>query len=92
MADMVSKHGSEGVSDFFLSLQVWGTPQQCLDKILDIRSRVGCDTYVGVFSYAGMPYDDAEASMRLFAHEVMPALKEIEPLPTGATERAAHPA
>lgn len=92
MSDMVNKHGSEGVSDFFLSLQVWGTPQQCLDKILDIRSRVGCDTYIGVFSYAGMPHDDAEASMRLFAREVMPALKEIAPLQVAAAQPAAHPA
>lgn len=92
MSDMVKQHGAEGVSEFFLSLQVWGTPRQCLDKILDIRSRVGCDTYVGVFSYAGMPHDDAEASMRLFAREVMPALKEIAPLQAAAEQPEAQPA
>src|SRR5579862_5131077 len=56
MSDMVTRHGTEGVTDFFLNLQVWGTPAQCLDKILDIRSRVGCESFVGVFNYAGIPY------------------------------------
>jgi alkanesulfonate monooxygenase SsuD/methylene tetrahydromethanopterin reductase-like flavin-dependent oxidoreductase (luciferase family) len=78
MSEMVNKYGPQGVTDFFLSLQVWGTPQQCIDKILDIRARVGCDTYVGVFSYAGMPYEEAERSQRLFARTVMPELKRTD--------------
>jgi alkanesulfonate monooxygenase SsuD/methylene tetrahydromethanopterin reductase-like flavin-dependent oxidoreductase (luciferase family) len=90
MSEMVDKYGSSGVSDFFLSLQVWGTPRQCLDKIVDIRSRVGCDTFIGVFSYAGMPHDMAESSMRLFAREVMPALKRIEPAQPAVEPQPAH--
>jgi len=78
MSEMVNQHGTDGVSDFFLNLQVWGTPEQCLAKILDIRSRVGADTFVGVFSYAGMPIADAERSMRLFAAEVMPELQRLD--------------
>jgi alkanesulfonate monooxygenase SsuD/methylene tetrahydromethanopterin reductase-like flavin-dependent oxidoreductase (luciferase family) len=77
MQEMVTKYGAEGVSDFFLNLQVWGTPQQCYEKILEIRGHVGCETYVGVFSYAGMPIDDAERSMRLFGREVMPELQRL---------------
>ena len=77
MSEMVNQHGSAGVSDFFLNLQVWGTPRQCLEKILDIRSRVGCETFVGVFNYAGMSSADAERSMRLFAAEVMPELQRL---------------
>ena len=78
MSDMVHKYGVDGVTDFFLNLQVWGTPAQCVEKILDIRSRVGCETFVGVFSYAGMPYADAERSLRLFAAEVMPELQRLD--------------
>jgi alkanesulfonate monooxygenase SsuD/methylene tetrahydromethanopterin reductase-like flavin-dependent oxidoreductase (luciferase family) len=76
MQEMVGKYGTAGVTDFFLSLQVWGTPQQCLDKIREIRNQVGCGSYIGVFSYAGMPHAEAERSMRLFASEVMPELKK----------------
>ena len=60
-----------------MNLQVWGTPEQCYEKILDIHARTGNSHYVGVFSYAGMPYEDAESNMRLFAREVMPALKKL---------------
>ena len=71
------KHGVQMSRDFFTNLQVWGTPAQCVDKIADIRERVGCESVVGVFSYAGMPYEMAEKNMRLFAAEVMPRLKKM---------------
>ena len=55
-----------------------------LRQILDIRRRVGNDHFVGVFSYAGMPYDEAERNIRLFAREVMPALQKLGPAPPPA--------
>jgi len=72
--------GADTLTEFFLNLQVWGTPTQCYEKILDIRSRVGCETFVSAFSYAGMPYEEAERNQRLFAREVMPALQRLAPL------------
>ena len=72
-----SDGGAEAMTDFFLGLQVWGTPDQCLERALDIRSRVGNQTFVGVFSYAGLPADEAERNMRLFAREVMPRLQAL---------------
>ena len=79
--------GADAATEFFMDLQVWGTPEQCLAKILAIRERVGNDTFVGVFSYAGMPYDEAERNMRLFARAVAPRLQEL-----GVTTRADVPA
>jgi len=72
-----AKGGDDALTEFFLDLQVWGTPEQCLEKILDIRRRTGCETYVGVFSYAGMPMAEAERNMRLFASRVMPRLQAL---------------
>jgi alkanesulfonate monooxygenase SsuD/methylene tetrahydromethanopterin reductase-like flavin-dependent oxidoreductase (luciferase family) len=77
MAEKITTYGTDKVVDFFVDLQVWGTPEQCYDKIVDIRRRVGNDHYVGVFSYAGMPPDEAERNMRLFAAEVLPALSRV---------------
>jgi len=77
MAEKITTYGTDKVVDFFVDLQVWGTPEQCYDKIMDIRRRVGNDHYVGVFSYAGMPPDEAERNMRLFASEVLPALARV---------------
>jgi alkanesulfonate monooxygenase SsuD/methylene tetrahydromethanopterin reductase-like flavin-dependent oxidoreductase (luciferase family) len=78
MSEKIAEYGTDTVIDYFVNLQVSGTPEQCYDKILDIHRRTGNSHYVGVFSYAGMAYEDAEASMRLFAREVMPQLKKLD--------------
>jgi alkanesulfonate monooxygenase SsuD/methylene tetrahydromethanopterin reductase-like flavin-dependent oxidoreductase (luciferase family) len=80
--------GADMMTEFFLGLQVWGTPEMCYEKILDIQRRTGAEAFTGVFSYAGMPYDTAEASMRLFAAEVMPELKKHVPIEDQLIARA----
>jgi hypothetical protein len=72
------KGGAGALTEFFLDLQVWGTPDQCFEKIVAIRRRIGCETYVGVFGYAGMPLAEAERNMRLFARAVMPRLRALD--------------
>lgn len=79
MADKIQTYGADSVTDFFVDLQISGTPEQCYEQILDVRRRVGNEHFVGVFSYAGMPYPEAERNMRLFAKEVMPQLQKLEP-------------
>ena len=74
MSEKLQKHGTDVSSRFFTDLQVYGTPAQCLDRIHDIRGLIGNDTFVAVCSYAGMPADECERYLRLFASEVMPAL------------------
>ena len=77
MAEKIHQYGTDTVIDYFMNLQVWGTPEQCYEKILDIHARTGNSHYVGVFSYAGMPYDEAERNLRHFAKEVMPPLQKL---------------
>jgi len=77
MAEKIQQYGTDKVIEYFMNLQVWGTPEQCYEKILDVRRRVGNDTFVGVFSYAGMDYAEAERNMRLFAREVILELKQL---------------
>ena len=79
MAEKIHQYGTDTVIDYFMNLQVWGTPEQCYEKILDIHARTGNSHYVGVFSYAGMPYENAEQNMRCFAKDVMPALQKLDP-------------
>lgn len=81
----MQEHVSKSVDDavkFFMNLQVWGTPEQCLERIRNFTARTGAGAYTGVFSYGGMPLADAEASLRLFAREVLPELRKMpgEPL------------
>jgi alkanesulfonate monooxygenase SsuD/methylene tetrahydromethanopterin reductase-like flavin-dependent oxidoreductase (luciferase family) len=78
-AEKIQTYGTGSVIDFFVDLQVWGTPEQCTAKILAIRERIGNEAFVGVFSYAGMPPGEAARNLRLFAAEVMPALRKVAP-------------
>ena len=85
MQENISKPGMrDAMVDFFLGLQIYGTPQQCTDRIADFSARLGSETFTGVFSYAGMPYEMAEQNLRLFASEVMPRLKSMAPAKVAA--------
>jgi alkanesulfonate monooxygenase SsuD/methylene tetrahydromethanopterin reductase-like flavin-dependent oxidoreductase (luciferase family) len=89
MQQLVSAEGgADAMTEFFLSLQVWGTPEMCYEKIIDTQTRMGAEAFNAVFSYAGMPYEDAEANMRLFAKEVMPELKKHVPIADQLIARA----
>jgi alkanesulfonate monooxygenase SsuD/methylene tetrahydromethanopterin reductase-like flavin-dependent oxidoreductase (luciferase family) len=92
MSEKIQQYGTGTVIDYFVNLQVWGTPEQCYEKIRDIHARTGNSHYVGVFSYAGMPYAEAERNMRLFAREVMPELRSLgtsEASTNGAADKPA---
>jgi hypothetical protein len=70
--------GADAAIRFFMDLQIWGTPAQCYDKIMDVQRRVGNEHFVGVFSYAGMSAEESQRNMRLFAAEVMPRLQRAQ--------------
>jgi alkanesulfonate monooxygenase SsuD/methylene tetrahydromethanopterin reductase-like flavin-dependent oxidoreductase (luciferase family) len=82
---------SYDLAAMYLNNQVWGTPDQCVDKLETIRRMMGPDHFVCVMKYGGMPVDVAEASMRLFAAEVLPAAQQLPdpPAPTASGSTAA---
>ena len=63
----------------YLENNVWGTPEQCLEKLEAINNLMGADEFVAVFSYGSMPFEKAEASMRLFAERVLPKARSFSP-------------
>ncbi len=75
--EKIKQYGNQDVKDFFLDLQVWGTPEQCFEKIMSTRARIGNESFLAAFSFGGMPYAEVEKSMRLFAEKVMPRLKQV---------------
>jgi alkanesulfonate monooxygenase SsuD/methylene tetrahydromethanopterin reductase-like flavin-dependent oxidoreductase (luciferase family) len=79
-ARMQSDEGVKKMTDFFIDLHPWGTPDQVYEKIVRISEMTGAEGFIGVFSSGGMPYDQAESGMRLFAEKVMPRLKKRIPL------------
>ena len=72
--------GMEAMTDFFVDLQIWGTPDQVTEKIVNLQDETYMDGYMGVFSYAGMPIEEADRSMKLFARTVMPELQALAPV------------
>lgn len=86
-AEAIARHGADAATQFFVDLQIWGTPKMCYERIREISDRTGADSFVGVFSYAGMPITEAQRNMRLFAEAVAPRLKG---LPAAATRPQAR--
>ncbi|MEL7158278.1 MAG: LLM class flavin-dependent oxidoreductase [Actinomycetota bacterium] len=72
--------GYERSTDFFVDLQVWGTPEQVIERIITIQDNTYNDGFMGVFSYAGMPAEEAERNARLFAEQVRPELQAMAPV------------
>jgi len=77
LTETIESEGVDAMAEFFMDLQVWGTPEQCYEKIKDIHARTDCCGFTGLFSYAGMDMNIAEQNMELFAEEVMPELKKL---------------
>lgn len=74
-AAMLRDVGLEGAGKAFVNINSWGTPQMILEK-MDARRQIVGDFELNIMcSYAGMPYDMAESSMRLFSSKVMPELQ-----------------
>lgn len=80
MQEELHQHGADAATKEFMDLQVWGTPEQCFEKIREVSTNLHSDHFGGVFSMAGMDYEDAERNMRLFASKVMPELKKLPPV------------
>ena len=74
-AEMLEKIGVDGYVKGFLAANAWGTPEQLLETFQARRDTIGEFELVTCFRYGGMPFEDAEASMRLFAAEVLPELQ-----------------
>jgi alkanesulfonate monooxygenase SsuD/methylene tetrahydromethanopterin reductase-like flavin-dependent oxidoreductase (luciferase family) len=70
--DLMKAIGLEKLCDMYLGVNVWGTPDQILDKLHARREVVGDHDLTCCFRFAGLPSADAEASMRTFAEDVLP--------------------
>ena len=77
-SEAMRKDSSEFKRGFYNS-HPWGTPAQTIARATELANTFGTNELMFVFKYGDMPMDEAERSMRLFAKEVMPALKALNP-------------
>jgi alkanesulfonate monooxygenase SsuD/methylene tetrahydromethanopterin reductase-like flavin-dependent oxidoreductase (luciferase family) len=70
--------GVEAAADAYAACALSGTPDQILAKIAGIKEVLGSFELTVLPSFGGMPYDQAERSLELFAKEVMPGARELQ--------------
>ena len=74
-AKLMVEAGMQQVSDDYLAGQVWGTPEQVLEKIRLRREAYGDYDILMCVRFAGTPYEVSERTLRTFAAEVMPEIR-----------------
>ena len=67
--------GEAGFLKGFLKANAFGTPDQILTTLEQRRKELGPFEQATCFRYGGIPIEQAEAGMRLFAKEVLPVLQ-----------------
>ena len=83
-------------TDFYVSIQIVGTPDDCLQQIAELRGVTGMEHMVAEFSFGNLPHHQAERNIRLFADRVLPTLQHDKAfagpavLSTAAPKRASH--
>lgn len=74
-AALMREHGLDKFIDGFLAANSYGTPGEMIDRFRARRDTIGSFELATCFRFGGLSYDQVEASMRLFAAEVMPELR-----------------
>jgi len=73
-AKMKEDAAREKATEFYVKIQIVGTPDDCIQQIAELRALTGTDHLIADFSYGGMPHEEGEQNMRLFADRVVPVL------------------
>jgi alkanesulfonate monooxygenase SsuD/methylene tetrahydromethanopterin reductase-like flavin-dependent oxidoreductase (luciferase family) len=96
MAKTYSKMKDPGfrkkATEFYVRIQVVGTPDDCLQQVAELHRLTGLDHLVTEFGYGAMPHEQAELNMRLFADRVVPVLQRdraFASAPATTTDRPA---
>jgi alkanesulfonate monooxygenase SsuD/methylene tetrahydromethanopterin reductase-like flavin-dependent oxidoreductase (luciferase family) len=74
-AKMKDESFRKKATDFYVKIQIVGTPDDCLQQIAELHRLTDVDHLVTEFGYGGMPHEDAELNMRLFADRVVGVLQ-----------------
>lgn len=74
-AEVLRKVGSSGFLEGFMDATAHGTPDQILEQFRARRELLGEFELATCFRFGGIPHDEAEESMRLFAAECLPELQ-----------------
>jgi len=74
-ADAFKAVGLEVAARAYCSVNSWGDPARMLEQLQARRELIGDFELNLIANYGGMPIDEAEASLSLFAREVLPEIR-----------------
>ena len=74
-AKMKDESFRKKATEFYVKIQIVGTPDDCLQQVAELHRLTGVDHLVTEFAFGGMPHEQAELNMRLFAERAMPVLQ-----------------
>lgn len=74
-AEILRHIGFDKYVEGFLAANAYGTPEQMLEKFRHRYEIIGTFELATCFRFGGIPFDQAQESMQLFAAEVLPELK-----------------
>jgi hypothetical protein len=75
LADNIAKHGLDKFNGFLADLQVWGSPNEVADKLLDYVTRTNAGGLVVPLCFGGMDTGEARDCFETFAADVLPQLQ-----------------
>jgi alkanesulfonate monooxygenase SsuD/methylene tetrahydromethanopterin reductase-like flavin-dependent oxidoreductase (luciferase family) len=78
----------KAATEFYVKIQVSGTPDDCLQQLAELQRLTALDHLVTELAFGGMPHEEAELNMRLFAERVMPVLQRDPTFASPSRERA----
>ena len=74
-SDLFKEVGLENAAKGYCQVQTFGTPEQILEKLRWRRELLGDFEINLIGNYGGMPFEEAEKSVSLFARKVLPELQ-----------------
>jgi alkanesulfonate monooxygenase SsuD/methylene tetrahydromethanopterin reductase-like flavin-dependent oxidoreductase (luciferase family) len=76
-ADAIAEAGLEAAAEGFVQSQPWGTPEEIIEGWRKRVEQTGELRPAMAVSYAGMPFDLVEGSLKLIGEKVVPELHKI---------------
>jgi alkanesulfonate monooxygenase SsuD/methylene tetrahydromethanopterin reductase-like flavin-dependent oxidoreductase (luciferase family) len=74
----VEKHGIEKFNNFLADLQIWGRPEEVVEKLKAMVERFDVGSFIIYTQFGDMPFDVGRDNYELFARKVLPHLKDID--------------
>jgi alkanesulfonate monooxygenase SsuD/methylene tetrahydromethanopterin reductase-like flavin-dependent oxidoreductase (luciferase family) len=76
-SDMIREAGMEKAAEGYADCQIWGTPEQIVEKFRHRLEVLGPHDANIAPSFAGLPFDKVRESMKLFGEQVVPELHKL---------------